>query len=308
VAARGLRTRVTAACWIAAVVAGSAAATMAAVRPSDRASPTRVASDSTLYASDPALPMFPPVAAVQARSLHGGASINVPILLYHYIRTVTNPKDKVGYELSTPPAVFKQEMDWLHEAGGHTVTLKQVMAALQGRATLPSHPVVLTFDDGHDDFATRAVPVLKADGFVATVFVNTGFMGHPSYMSAAQVQQVAAAGMTVGDHTVNHVDLSALPAAAARSEILADRTELEQLLGVPILDFAYPYGDFDASVVSIVAAAGFRDAVTVELGRTELLSQPFTMPRIRVGGGDTVWSFAAKAGVPAPPRDWVDPF
>jgi peptidoglycan/xylan/chitin deacetylase (PgdA/CDA1 family) len=281
---------------------------MAAARPSERAAAVASVGDSTLYAADPGLPLLAPLSAVRMRSVGGSPSITVPILLYHYIRTVTNPKDKVGYELSTPPAVFKQEMDWLREAGGHTVTLAQLIAALQGRAKLPPHPVVLTFDDGHDDFATRAVPVLVADGEVATVFVNTGFMGHPTYMTAAQVQQVAAAGMTVGDHTVNHVDLAALPAAAARSEILADRATLQRLLGVPILDFAYPYGDFDATVVSIVAAAGFRDAVTVEPGRTELLSQPYTMPRIRVGGGDTVWSFAAKAGLPEPPRGWVDPF
>ena len=281
---------------------------MAAARPYSGVSGVAAASDSTLYATDPGLPLLSPLSAVQVRSVSGGGSISVPILLYHYIRTVTNPDDQVGYELSTPPAVFKREMDWLRESGGHTVTLAQVMDALEGHATLPSRPVVLTFDDGHDDFATRAVPVLVANRQVGTVFVNTGFMGHPSYMTASQVQQVAAFGMTVGDHTVNHVDLVAQPAATVRSEIDADRDTLERLLGVPILDFAYPYGDYDASVVNLVAAAGFRDAVTTELGRIELLAQPFTMPRIRVGGDDNVWSFAAKAGLPQPPRDWLDPF
>jgi len=294
---------------MAAIVAGSAAATMAAARPYDRTAPVSIAADSTLYAENPGLPLLAPGIAVRLRSQgNGGPHISVPILLYHYVRTVTNPKDKVGYGLSTPLAVFKQQMDWLREVGGHTVTLQQVMAALEGTYQLPARAVVITFDDGHDDFATQAVPVLLADHEVATVFVNTGFMGRPSYMTAQQVQQVASAGMVVGDHTVNHVDLNALPPASAKTEILADRATLERLVGTPVLDFAYPFGDFDASVVSLVASCGFRDAVTVELGRTEYLARPFELPRIRIGGGDTVRSFAYKAGLPEPPPDWVDPF
>jgi len=246
--------------------------------------------------------------AQPAVSNHTIANITVPILVYHYIRTVTNPNDRVGWGLSTPPGIFKQQMDWLRQVGGHTVTLGQLMAALEGGPPLPRRSVVLTFDDGHDDFATQAVPVLLADGFVAINFVNTGFMGRPSYMTAAQVQEVAADGMVIGDHTVNHVDLNALPAVAARNEVLVDRATLENLLRVPVLDFAYPYGDYDASVVNMVAAAGFRDAVTTDLGHTELLAKPFEMPRIRIGGGDSVYSFAYKAGVPSPPSGWVDPY
>jgi peptidoglycan/xylan/chitin deacetylase (PgdA/CDA1 family) len=248
------------------------------------------------------------VLQVRAHSQPGNTPrVSVPILLYHYIRIDTNPADRLGIGLSTPPAVFKAEMDWLRNVGGHTVTLAQVMAALEGGPRLPPRPVVLTFDDGHESFATEALPVLLADGFVATVFVNTGLMGRPSYMSSTQVKQVAADGMVIGDHTVDHVDLNALPEVAARSEIDVDRSLLQSLTGQRVLDFAYPYGDYDAQVVSLVAALGFRDAVTTNYGRTELLSAPFTMPRNRCGGGDNVWSFAAKAGIPLPPAHWSDP-
>jgi peptidoglycan/xylan/chitin deacetylase (PgdA/CDA1 family) len=287
-----------------AVVAASAAGTVAVARPPNRA--VSVAGSGTLYASDPDLPMV-----LQLRSRAGapqaGAHVSVPILVYHYIRINPNPRDHVGFGLSTPPAVFKAEMDWLHAVGGHTVTLAQVMAAMKGGAPLPPRSVVLTFDDGHSSFVTQAMPVLLQDGFVATVFVNTGLMGRPSYMTAAQVQQAAAAGMVIGDHTVNHVDLNALPAIAVRTEISADRTVLQELTGQSVMDFAYPYGDYDAQVVSAVAALGFRDAVTMNFGRVEWLAQPFTMPRIRCGGSEQVWSWAEQAGLPVPPAAWVDP-
>jgi peptidoglycan/xylan/chitin deacetylase (PgdA/CDA1 family) len=288
-------------------LAAAAAVTVAVTHPSLHAMPV---ARHAGFVTDPDLAMLPPVPAVAATVRSPGAAtahITVPILVYHYVRIDANPRDRVGFGLSTPPAVFRAEMDWLREAGGHTVTLAQVMAALEGGHPLPPHPVVLTFDDGHSDFATSAVPVLLADGFVATAFVNTGFMGKPSYMTAQQVQQVAAEGMVIGDHTVNHVDLNALPAAAAREEIAADRATLQSVTGQPVLDFAYPYGDYDAQTVSIVASLGFRDAVTMRFGRTEWLAQPFTMPRMRMGGSDSVSDFAYAAGIVAPPPHWVDP-
>lgn len=287
-----------------ALVAASAAVTVAVARPVSRA--VSVARGGTLFASEPDLPMVLTLRS-HAGAPQAGAHVSVPILVYHYIRINPNPRDRVGFGLSTPPAVFKAEMDWLHAAGGHTVTLAQVMAAMNGGPPLPPRSVVLTFDDGHSSFVTDAMPVLLADGFVATVFVNTGFMGRPSYMTAAQVQQAAAAGMVIGDHTVNHVDLNALPLTAVRIEISADRTALQELTGQPIMDFAYPYGDYDAQVVSAVAALGFRDAVTMNFGRVEWLAQPFTMPRIRCGGSEQVWSWAEQAGLPVPPPGWVDP-
>jgi len=39
-----------------------------------------------------------------------GPTTYVPILLYHYIRINPNPGDRVGFGLSTPPAMFRAEM------------------------------------------------------------------------------------------------------------------------------------------------------------------------------------------------------
>src|SRR5579884_3853514 len=195
-------------------------------------------------------------------------------------------------------------MDWLKRAGGHPVTLSQVLQAMAGGAPLPPHPVVLTFDDGYDDFATAATPVLLRDGFVGTDFVVSGFVGRPGYMTAQQVQQVAAAGMVIGAHTVHHVDLAALPAALQAIEIASSRQVLQQLLHRPVLDFAYPYGDFTATTAALVAKAGFSDAVTLTAGTQQCASDRYLLDRIRVQGSDTVWTFARSAGVAPPPPGW----
>ena len=247
-----------------------------------------------------------PAAAHPASLVSTGPCLNVPILVYHYIRIVTNPNDRLGWGLSVTPAEFTAQMDWLRRAGGHPVTLAQLMKALSGGPALPPHPVVLTFDDGYADFATAALPVLLSDGFVATDYVVSGFLGRSNYMTVAQVQQADRDGMVIGAHTVHHVDLVALPAAAAAGEIDVSKSTLQQVLGHPVLDFAYPYGYSDASVATMVADAGFDDAVTMNPGTQQCASWRYLLHRTRVGGGDTVWSFAAKAGIPGPPYGWTD--
>ena len=233
--------------------------------------------------------------------------LGVPILVYHYIRVNPVPTDRVGWNLSVTPAEFQAQMDWLHAVGAHAVSPAQVVAALSGGQALPARAVVLTFDDGYDDFATAAEPVLSRDGFVATDYVVSGFIGRPGYMTAADVKQAAASGFVIGAHTVNHVNLTALPTAAAAAEIQVSKAVLEQLLGKPVLDFAYPYGGVSPSVAALVAEAGFRDAMTMDAGSVQCAGAALWLHRVRIGGSDTVWSFAAKADIPTPPTYWVDP-
>ena len=236
-----------------------------------------------------------------------GPSVSVPVLLYHYIRGNPRASDREGFRLSVTPANFAQQMGLLAADGVHTVSLDDVMRALNGGPPLPPRPVVLTFDDGHDDFAFRAVPVLQSYGFTATAFVVPGFLGRSSYLSLAQLHTVVAAGMTIGAHTMHHVDLAVVSPSVAMDEISRSRSVLQQLTGQPVLDFAYPYGIFTNRVIGMVRQAGFRDAATTEPGTRQYATQPFLVRRIEVSGYDTLSSFAHKAGLPPPPRGFVAP-
>jgi hypothetical protein len=120
--------------------------------------------------------------AATVRVPPSGPHLDVPILLYHYVRTNPRPADRAGFRLSVTPATFAAQVGLLRAGGVHTVSLAQVMRALQGLDRLPSHPVVLTFDDGYADFATTVAPLLAAQAMTATDFVVTGFLGRTGYM------------------------------------------------------------------------------------------------------------------------------
>src|SRR3982074_1506944 len=84
--------------------------------------------------------------------------VRIPVLMYHYIRDNPVPSDRVGYNLSVTPGDFARQMDYLQRIGAHSVSMGNVMDAIEGTASLPPRSVVLTFDDGYGDFATTAEP------------------------------------------------------------------------------------------------------------------------------------------------------
>lgn len=230
-----------------------------------------------------------------------GPRLTVPILVYHYVLNVRPaPNNVLLFNLSISPALFAQQMALLHVEGATPISPAMLIDALDGKRGLPPHPVVLTFDDGYADFATAAAPVLHRYGFVATDYVVSGFIGHSGYMSAAQVRRMDAQGLVIGSHTMHHIDLAMTAPAVARAEIDGGKAALEQLLGHPVLDFAYPYGGFDSAVEQMVRDAGFRDAVTTMGGDTQTLTGAFELLRLHLGGAPSLDEFARLAGIPLP--------
>ena len=232
--------------------------------------------------------------------LPSGPVTYVPILYYHYIRINPIASDKVGYGLSTPPAVFAAQMQYLADHGFHVISLHQAVVAIKNHSGLPSRPVVLTFDDGYADFFTAAIPVLRSHGFTATNFVISGHMGYGGYMTPGQVVAADGMGFTVGAHTVDHVALAAQPPARAAWEIKQSKLTLEGLLGHPVLDFAYPYGSFNAYDEAQAKSDGFETAVSTLYGSWHSAGQLFFLSRLRIGGGLPLTYFANVVGGPPP--------
>jgi peptidoglycan/xylan/chitin deacetylase (PgdA/CDA1 family) len=254
------------------------------------------------------LPPPPPsapatVTAVKPATVANGDAINLPILTYHWIRVNPVPSDQLGFHLSVTPANFAHQMDFLRFAGAHAVTLSEAMSSLESGKPLPPRSVVLTFDDGYADFATAAVPVLRRDGLIGTVFVVSGFVGRPAYMNAEQVRLVDEQGMVVGCHTVNHVDLARTSPQVTAMQVTVSHQQLEALVGHKVVDFAYPYGGFTPAVAQMVLGDGFREAVTTQGGSMLRLNQRGVWPRLHIDGADSLDSFAYKALTGTPPAE-----
>jgi hypothetical protein len=123
-------------------------------------------------------PILPPQHAVKQ-------SVQVPILMYHYITTPPT-NNELEEHLTVAPALFSQEMDYLKSHGYSTITYNQLFDALYYGGPLPSRPIVLTFDDGQENNYQVAFPILQAHGFSGMFFIITGKIGWQGQMSWPQ--------------------------------------------------------------------------------------------------------------------------
>ena len=224
-----------------------------------------------------------------------GHVVRVPILMYHYIRNDPGRRDPAGEDLSVSPVHFLQQMTYLATSGFHTITLDDLLAAIQWGTPLPSHPIILTFDDGYEDFYTAAYPVLHTLGLRATSFVITGKVGLSGYLTWDQIRAMQASGLVQFEsHTVDHADMGHMPLSRAVYEMAASKAILEQQTGTQVLYFCYPAGHYRPGDISLLWSTGYNAGVGTRYGVLHSLSDLAALTRVRIHGADTFASFVAK--------------
>lgn len=86
----------------------------------------------------------------------------------------------------------------------------------------------------------------------------------------------------IGSHTVTHPFLAALPKSSQLNEIQRSKTFLEESIGRPVRNFAYPYGIYAKETVKIVRKAGFDSACSTIVDNVWHGSHRFQLPRVGV--------------------------
>lgn len=224
-----------------------------------------------------------------------GAHTTLPVLMYHYIRINPWPDDKVGFGLSVTPYMFDKQMEYLQIHGYHALSIDDFENILLYNKEMPEKPILITFDDGYRDAYTEAYPILKKHNLKGVNFVITGFVGGPIYLTWDEIDEMEKSGVfSFASHTVNHFALTYGSDEKIMYELTKSKKDLETHLGHEIRWIAYPYGNVDAHVMNLVPKAGYKDAFGTNSGTYQSESILYTLPRIRIGGGDSVESFAAK--------------
>jgi peptidoglycan/xylan/chitin deacetylase (PgdA/CDA1 family) len=168
---------------------------------------------------------------------------------------------------------------------------------------------MITFDDGYQDFADTAWPILKSHGFSASVFVVAGKagatadwdaeLGAPApLMDWPTIRAVAAEGAVIGSHSVSHHRLSRLSVEEIYAETLASRTRIAAEIGQAPTTFCYPYGAHDRLIEQVVHESGYELAFSGAPGASTLSDNPLRIPRIEICGADDLTTFSRKVGRP----------
>jgi peptidoglycan/xylan/chitin deacetylase (PgdA/CDA1 family) len=211
------------------------------------------------------------------------------VLGYHGVAYVRRREDLHFLQLA--PDRFAMQIDLLREAGFRFVTVARLARLIDGGAP-PAGYAAVTFDDGLRNNHAVALPILRARGIPATVYVATGLVGKDNpwigaggdgaIMNEAQLRDLVVAGWELGGHTMNHADLSTLDYEACRSEIEDGCSELERIAGPRVETFAYPFGRYGTAALAAVRDAGLLAAVTTGSGSWA----PLEITRAMIGAAD----------------------
>jgi len=195
---------------------------------------------------------------------------------------------------------FKAQMAYLHRLGYRVLSLQDALDGLFGNGNLSHHSVVLTFDDGYDNFSQNAFPVLRRYAFPATVFLISDLLGRtakwlaedsrhaPDLMDKMTIKELRSNNIVFGSHTLTHPLLTRIDRLRQSREIADSKSALEDLLGEEVKFFCYPSGDYDENVVNLVREAGYKAALTCDRGAATPYEDPLTLPRKAISFGDSL--------------------
>ncbi len=210
--------------------------------------------------------------------------IQAPILMYHYIEYVSDKKDTIRQSLNINPNVFEEQIKTLKNAGYTFLTAGELSDIFYEKKQSPKKPLLLTFDDGHNDLEEFILPILKKYNVKATAYIITDFLDRFDFLSTQQLKNVIKSGLVeIGAHTVHHVSLSEKLPFVVKNEVEESKKFLEENFKLKIVSFAYPNGAFDEQAIQIVKKAGFKTAVSTVFGTKQSEKNRFFLYRVRPG-------------------------
>ena len=120
--------------------------------------------------------------------------------------------------------------------------------------------VTLMFDDGTENQYQARAMLTSHGGMDATFFVNSSVIGNnPFYMTWQQLQDLYSDGSEIAGHTMFHADLTASDPDEAGRQVCYDRNTI-LAHGFPATNFAYPFGNYNASTEALAQSCGYNSA------------------------------------------------
>ena len=217
----------------------------------------------------------------------------VAILMYHYIRAVEDKaSDELGYSLSVSPTEFEKQMDYLANNNYQVITFKQFI-----RGEIGERSVILTFDDGYEDFYTSARPILEKYQFPATVYVITSRIDKDGYLTKNEIKRLSDNPLfNIGSHSATHPNFSTASSENQTKEISQSQAILRDITGVKPIDFCFPSGQYNLDNFKTLTQYNFQTAVSTEERLAFLSDNHLLLPRVRVQGALGIEGFKEKLG------------
>lgn len=212
-----------------------------------------------------------------------GPCTRVPVLMYHHVQDLEKAKSLNQLSLTVSTETFKEQMQYLKDKGYRTIYASDLNNFFDQGFPIPGKSILITFDDGYEDFSSDALPILRGMGFNSIVFVPTGLMNNGGYLNWDSISGIASVGdVMFANHTWSHKNMGT-DTSTIKSEITtADIQLTERNLNSPKV-FAYPYGLSSQSAIKTLSDFGYTLGFTTKPGSIQCKANRFELTRIRIG-------------------------
>ncbi len=177
------------------------------------------------------------------------------ILLYHSINSTNISNDLWSLELQK----FQSHLDYLMESDF------DIYAASDLKNFIPKHGIVITFDDGLKNNYEVAAPELISRKMPFTIFVIGEFIkkSKNNYLTKEMLRELSQSKyVTIGSHSFTHKRLDECSPKQLKYEIYSSKVYLEDLLGMEVDLFSYPFGAHNNLTNKELKNAGYKLAFT----------------------------------------------
>lgn len=160
---------------------------------------------------------------------------------------------------------FEKQMNMLLNSG-RPISLNGDISSLHS-----GNNIAVTFDDAFQSVLQNALPILSKKNIPATIFVPTGYLGKkPGWIKISDhpyVKEIVVTNeqlkvlpydlITLGSHSVSHINLTHNDEHAAVQEIFESKKALEQIINKEVRLFAAPYATLNEKFIPLFREAGF---------------------------------------------------
>lgn len=215
----------------------------------------------------------------------------VVVFVYHHLLKDSENKSKNNAAVVSVES-FEEQMKYLYDNDYTTITLQSLNDHLKYGKPLPSKNVLITFDDGYQSNYMYAYPILKRYGLKASIFMITSWIPYktqafdPERLSFMSKEEIAKskdvfefACHTHDLHKLEENGKSAL-LNSDRKTIVKDLSTSKRLIHTRF--FAYPYGQYNEEIESILKEEGFELAFTVNFGEVDKKSNRLELNRVPI--------------------------
>jgi peptidoglycan/xylan/chitin deacetylase (PgdA/CDA1 family) len=244
--------------------------------------------DLTLITVNPDLTISPTATFLQPPKLyywHSPGEVFTPILLYHHVSLgqATN-----AYAVSSEQ--FRDQIEFLKKYQYQTITASLLVKTIVEGAEIPQKPIVITFDDGNENVFLNAYPIMKEYGYIGVIYLIVNRLNTDGYLTTEQIKELISAGWEVGDHSMTHIDL-VKNTNLLRDEIGNSKHKLEDVFGIKVLTFAYPFGNATRVIKDWVKRIGYSSGMGLGITNVHSQSELFFLSRREVSSQMTLKDF-----------------